>query len=353
MPTRIAAVELRSVPLGDLRALDFRSAERDFRADEAALWRRFTASWAGIDDTAWALPGAAPSDAGGPDWSLLDHVAHIADWQEIALDYIGRAAAGAPWPTDEDFEGGDFDRYNEDRRATWATLTPSAIRGRMSESHERLVELVRTLPMDTIRGDAAWGWVHMVLHGHTLDHLGVIEPWADTLRDRQADGDPLGPDPQVGTGDEAVDSAAFHAADNALFAQLDEVLEAIPEAAWTAGDVTSGWTVRDHVAHIADWFEEGLRVIEVADATGAWDDGPEEGIDAWNARMVARSANASRDEVLARYRDGRTRLQAAAAALPQAVIRSPEAWDWVYDTLYGHARKHLARLGPFAETLRR
>ena len=33
----------------------------------------------------------------------------------------------------------------------------------------------------------------MTLHGHQLDHLGLIEPWADRLRERQVEGDPSGP----------------------------------------------------------------------------------------------------------------------------------------------------------------
>lgn len=342
---------LRWAPLADLRALDFRLMERDFWADEAALWRRFRASWAGIDDAAWSYPGAAPSDAGGPDWSLLDHVAHVADWQEIAIDYVARAVGGADWPTDADFGGGDFDRFNESRRALWADLAPTSARERLHDGHARLVESVRGLPMDLIRSDVAWGWVHMALHGHTLDHLGVIEPWAASLRDRQADGDPLGADPRIGTGDDELDAAAFRAAADALFEQLDAVLEDIPGPAWTTGDVTEGWTVRDHVAHLADWFEEGIRVIALAEATGAWANDPEEGIDAWNARSVARSADATRDEVLSRHRDTRARLQSVVAGLPQHVVREPEAWDWVYDTLHGHVRKHLARLGPFADGL--
>ena len=45
--------------------------------------------------------------------------------------------------------------------------------------------------------DEAWGWVFMVLHGHQLDHLGILEPWAAQLRRRQDDGDPFGADPRA------------------------------------------------------------------------------------------------------------------------------------------------------------
>ena len=83
--------DLRRAPLASVRAIDLRAAERDFWSDEAALWDRFEASWAGLDDAAWRLPGAAPSDAGGPDWSLAEHVGHVADWQELATDYVAVA----------------------------------------------------------------------------------------------------------------------------------------------------------------------------------------------------------------------------------------------------------------------
>ena len=103
-------VDLRRASLALLRGIDLRATSRDFWADERALWDRFTACWAGLDDAAWRLPGAAPSDAGGPDWSLLDHVAHVAHWQELAVEYVTEAGATGRWPSDEDYDGGDFDR---------------------------------------------------------------------------------------------------------------------------------------------------------------------------------------------------------------------------------------------------
>ena len=41
--------DLRRAPLADLRTIDLRSTERNFWADEAAVWDRFSASWAGLD----------------------------------------------------------------------------------------------------------------------------------------------------------------------------------------------------------------------------------------------------------------------------------------------------------------
>ena len=145
-----------------------------------------TASWAGLDEAAWRTPGAAPSDAGGPDWSLAEHVGHIADWQELAVVYTARALETGEWPSNSDYDDGDFDTFNERRREPWASLPRDAILTRLEAARRRLLELARALSAETIRTDPGWHWVYATLHGHYLDHLAVIEPWAEELRRRQA-----------------------------------------------------------------------------------------------------------------------------------------------------------------------
>ena len=194
--TSTAPADLRRDPLAAIRAIDFRATSRDFWRDEAAIWDRFLASWAGLDDAAWALPGAAPSDAGGPDWSLAEHVGHIVDWHEMAAVYVERVLDGGAWPSDDDYDGGDFDHYNERRRQPWADLHPAALRARLASAHDDVLAVARRVPAATIRSDEAWGWVYQVLHGHAIDHLVVIEPWAARLRQRQVEGDPFLDDPR-------------------------------------------------------------------------------------------------------------------------------------------------------------
>ena len=101
--------------------------ERDFWADEAAAWDRLHDTWAGLDQAAWHLPGAAASDAGGPPWSLAEQVGHIADWQELAIEYTARAISTRRWPSGTDYDDGDFDTYNERRRQPWASLPRDTI----------------------------------------------------------------------------------------------------------------------------------------------------------------------------------------------------------------------------------
>ncbi len=340
---RGSGTDLRSAPLPDIRSRDLRASERDLWADEAALWDRFTIAWAGLDDAAWHLPGAAPSDAGGPDWSLAEHVGHVADWQELAIEYTTRALETGVWPADRDYDHGDFDTYNEGRRELWASLPRDAILARLTHARPRLLDLAHELTAETIREDEPWSWVYMTLHGHYLDHLAVIGPWTAELRRRQTDGDPFLADPR------AADQPEFLAREAAIAADFDALIRTVPPSAWSEPDLTPGWDLADHVGHLADWAEEGARAIDLHAQSDEWRADPDEGIDAWNERKVgaARRAAPSSAEVLARYDAARAAMLAAVARLSIEELRSPDGWSWTYHCLHGHVRKHLAMLGPW------
>jgi len=341
-----AARDLRRSSLADLRALDLRAADRDLWADEAAMFDRLIATWAGLDDAAWHLPGAAPSDAGGPDWSLAEHVGHLVAWQELAIDYVARAIETGRWPTDDDFDGGDFDRFNERLREPWSSMPRDAILARLSASRPALLELDHRLSPAEIRGDDAWGWVYLTIHGHYLDHLGIIEAWTATLRDRQVDGDPFIDDPR------AADQRDFRVQAAPLEADFDAIVAAIPADAFTTAELTPGWTAQLHVGHIADWAFECARAIDVYHRRGHWLSDPEEGVDAWNERMVEAARGERADDTLRRYAAGQAALLDAIDTLSVEELRSPDGWSWAYDCWHGHIRKHSAMLGPWAATVR-
>lgn len=342
MQTTTPAIDLRRAPLADLRAIDFRDPARDFWADEALLWQRLRSTWAGLNDAAWHVPGAAPSDAGGPDWSLLEHVAHLEDWQELDVGYVSRVLDGGPWPDDNEYSGGDFDRFNESRRERYADLAPAELRARLVSSHERVIELGRRLPLDVIRSDGAWGWVFNVLHGHVIGHLAVIEPWIARLRARQDEGDPFVADPRPATLDE------FWADLDRATADLEAILARLSDDDWTARDVTPGWTVRDHIGHLADWADEGARAIEAYRHTGIWASDPPEGVDAWSEAHVRAARGDAPDVTRSRFPSAFAAMRQATGILSLAEVRDADGWSWVHDCLQGHVRKHLESLGPWS-----
>jgi hypothetical protein len=340
-------VDLRRASLGDLRAIDFRSPRRDYWADEAAIHDRFGAVWVALDDAAWRLPGAAPSDAGGPDWSLLDHVGHVIDWWELASAYIGRVLDGADWPSDEDFyEGGDFDALNEERRSGFAELAPRDLRERAVEAHGRALAVARQLPGEEIRSDAAWGWVHQVLHGHELDHLTVLEPWADVLRRRQIGNDPFGRDPQPLRATLRADIDRFWTDAALVLADFERLMTDASDETWTAA-ADGDWTLADHVGHVARWFAEGARALETHRQGEPWADLPPEGLDAFNARAVQAARGTSVGELRRQYAAGVTRLQDAIEAMTDEEWLDPEGFSWAYEDLHGHVRAHHAMIGPW------
>jgi len=347
-----AVVDLRRSPLADLLSIDFRSETRDFWADEAAVWDRFLVSWAGLDDAAWRLPGAAKSDAGGPDWSLLEHVAHVVDWLELAQVYVEQALATGEWPADDDFEGGDFDRFNESRRERYAPIAPAELRRRLVAARDALLPVARRLEQATIRSDAAWGWVYNVFHGHDLDHLRVLEPWADSLRARQVRNDPFGDSPQPRASNLTAMKTRFWADEASVTELFRETVLELPDAAWTAAETTPGWTVADHVGHLGAWFEEAASAIGDHRPGALWRPLPQEGVDAWNAADVARRRGTPPDALRAAFEAGRGRLIAVVRAMPDDAWLDPEGFGWAYEDLHGHVRAHLAMIGPYAARAR-
>jgi hypothetical protein len=361
-PATDRLVDLRRGSLADLRAIDFRAIGRDYWADEGAVHDRFVAVWAGLDDAAWRLPGAAPSDAGGGDWSLLDHVGHVVDWWEMAIGYIGNVVDGAGWPEDEDYyETGDFNTFNEQRRPRFADVAPADLRERGAAAHEDVVAIARRLPMDTIRSDAAWGWVHQVLHGHAVDHLTVLEPWADSLRTRQIGNDPFGPDPQPARATLPLDRARFWSTAEPILADFERLMAATPDKAWTVappaadqpatGTSDDAWSLADHVAHLSGWFGDGAAALETHRLGGAWADLPAEGLDAFNARQVRAARGTPPTELRRRYLAGVARLRTAIEAMTDDEWLDPEGFSWAYEDLHGHVRAHHAMIGPWAARL--
>jgi hypothetical protein len=126
---------------------------------------------------------------------------------------------------------------------------------------------------------------------------------------------------------------------------FDALVRSLPPERWVAGDVTPGWSVRDHVAHLADWLDEGARAIAVHRDAGIWLSDPEEGLDAWNERHVLANRGESPEATLARYDAARSRSLEAVASLTVDELRSPDGWSWAYDCHHGHIRKHLAMVG--------
>ena len=179
----MTAPDLQIAPLPELREFDFRAPGRDPWADARTVQDRVEAFLVGIPDAAWERPVSASDAPGAPPWTLLDHLGHVADWTDEAIRCTEPLVDGTgSWPRDEDYPSGDFDAWNEGRRATWAGRTPAEVRAWHRASADRLVELARQLPPDVADSDEAWEWVWHTLNAHPIEHAAIAatdEPSAE------------------------------------------------------------------------------------------------------------------------------------------------------------------------------
>ena len=135
----------------------------------------------------------------------------------------------------------------------------------------------------------------------------------------------------------------------AIWARLGAVLDRIPVAALDRPMAPSDaggspWSALDHLGHLAAWADEGIAaIVRVLDGA-AWpadDDYAGGDFDAFNETQRAMWAGEGGVEVRTHLEESHARLLALARALPVEVIRSDEAWTWVFLTLHGHVLDHL------------
>jgi hypothetical protein len=182
MTTAVADLDLQTAAFADLHAARGWSApERDFFADEVIIWGRFVTFLDALTPDDWTA-AVAESAAGGPPWAVVDHIAHIAAWEDFGLDYVVRALDGEPWPSDEAI--GDFDAFNERQRAQWAGRSATDVRAWVVEARERLLPALRRVPQEVLHDPAVFGWCYFIAHGHVIEHLAWLEPWQESRRAR-------------------------------------------------------------------------------------------------------------------------------------------------------------------------
>ena len=172
----MTAPDLHSAPLSELREFDFRAPGRNARADAHAVQDRVAAFLVALPDAAWTEPVSASDVPGAPPWTLLDHVAHVADWDDEVIRGIQPVVDGSGgWPHGEDYtSGGDFDAWNEGRRPTWAGRAPAEVRAWHRASADRLIDLARQLPPDLADSDEAWEWIWHTVISHPIEHVAIV-----------------------------------------------------------------------------------------------------------------------------------------------------------------------------------
>ena len=137
--------------------------------------------------------------------------------------------------------------------------------------------------------------------------------------------------------------------------KLGELVNQVEDAAGLNNVGSDGWTVKDHLAHVAAWEHSLLALLEGRDRAGAMGlNEPLEEIDSVNEAIRKLHAADTADEALGYFRDSHAQLMAAMAKLDDADLQKPyshyqpsEADEkrpvvgWVAGNTYEHYAEHI------------
>jgi hypothetical protein len=102
-------------------------------------------------------------------------------------------------------------------------------------------------------------------------------------------------------------------------------------------------SLRDLLAHILAWWEEGLEVV-LAAAEGreiphkTYDD------DAFNAEAVMRYGSWNEAEFFTHFESVRRKMESSLGSVPDAVFENRRVASWLYGIVIEHAREHIVAL---------
>jgi uncharacterized protein (TIGR03083 family) len=113
----------------------------------------------------------------------------------------------------------------------------------------------------------------------------------------------------------------------AAHARLARALEGLSEEESARVGLTAKWSVRDALAHIAAWEQEGARVLRgIADGSVRPRRYPDEEIERFNEEAVAARRGRSLAELVAEAEEAHAAMLAAARLLPEEVDEGSPAY---------------------------
>lgn len=105
-------------------------------------------------------------------------------------------------------------------------------------------------------------------------------------------------------------------------------------------------SLRDLLAHILAWWEQGMRVI-LAVAQGAEFERKKYDFDAFNAEAVARYRIWDEAKFMAHFEQARQETAAGLGSVPEAAFENRRIQAWTRAVILRHAREHLLTLSRF------
>jgi uncharacterized protein (TIGR03083 family) len=156
-----------------------RAMDRDERrlaamiARVEAAWADFHASYAGLGDEELLIHGVCG------DWSVRDLIAHVTWWDREAIAHLPTVLAGRTPPRYSVTYGG-IDAFNAIKTEEKRGLTLEEVRAEAEATHQRLLDYLRSVPPDRLKGNAKFTHrLRLDTYGHYPIHAADIRRWQE------------------------------------------------------------------------------------------------------------------------------------------------------------------------------
>lgn len=300
-----------------------------------------------------------PKDAGG--WTIKDHVIHLAIWEDGIYALLERLMRVQYMGIDErTWENGDADEINAILQPRYKDLSWAEVHTRRLHIHQRLIDKIASLKdEDLLRPYRFYELASMEdrpvilwIRGNTYEHYVEHLPWIQKIA--------APPAPTTFTKAETLASM------RQAWTSLNAYLDTLSEDQLTAKTDAGGWSVKDHVDHLAVWegsmndfFEKKPRWEALGVDLPTWEGGE---IDRINDVIFRRGKALTWDQVKTKFAQAHDALVRRVEAMSEEDLQRPynhyQQWSQATDTAahrlsiatYGHYAKHLPWIKAIAES---
>jgi hypothetical protein len=140
-------------------------------------WTSFGESYAGLTDEQMLEPGVTEG------WSVKDILAHVSWWEEESLTHLPIILQGLQPPRYSEQYGG-IDAFNAQMTELKRGLSLSEVRQQLAETHQRLVEYVRSVPDEQFTTETRFRRrLRLDTYSHYPIHSQAIREWRVSRHD--------------------------------------------------------------------------------------------------------------------------------------------------------------------------
>lgn len=133
------------------------------------------------------------------------------------------------------------------------------------------------------------------------------------------------------------------------YARLSAALEGLGEEEATRAGVTPEWSVRDALAHIAEWEQEGLRVMDEILAGTYRPRFDDETIERRNREAVEARRGRTFAEVAEELHAAHASLEQRLGELPEEVDERTVGFKFIAGVTFEHMAHHAAQIEKYRE----